>query len=466
MIGAGSGGLSVAAAAAAFGVEVVLVERGRMGGDCLNHGCVPSKSLIAAAARAEAMREAGRFGIAPVAPDVDPQAVREHVRGVIAAIAPNDSAERFRDLGVNVIAGEARFIDPRTVMVGDRRIRARRFVIATGSAPSLPPIDGLAEVEPLTNETIFELGTRPDHLLVLGAGPVGLELAQAHLRLGSRVTVVEQAAALAREDPETAAIALARLRAEGVTLIENCKVTSAERRAGGAVALRVAMSSGETKTLEGSHLLVATGRRPDLAALDLARAGIRHDAKGVSVDDRLRTSNRRVYAIGDAAGGPQFTHVANYHAGLVVRAILFRLPARVDYRALPQATFLDPELCQIGLTEAEARERFEKVSVLRSGYGENDRARTRHAEEGLVKLVADRRGRLIGVSIVGAQAAEMGNFWSLAISRGMRLRDIASFVSPYPTFGEIGKRAAMSYFAGMARRPSLRRIVRLLRHFG
>ena len=465
VIGAGSGGLSVAAAAAAFGVEVVLVERGRMGGDCLNYGCVPSKAMIAAGKRAQAMRSASAFGIASVEPKIDFEAVHAHVQSVIDAIAPNDSVARFEGLGVKVVQAEGRFADERTLVAGNHRITARRFVIATGSSPVVPPIPGIDTVEALTNETIFTLGERPDHLVIVGGGPIGLELAQAHRRLGSRVTVVEAAGFLSREDPDLSAMALATLREEGIALLERHAVVRIEKADGG---LRLFAKAGEDDdvVVEGSHLLVAAGRAPNLASLGLDVAKVRHDKKGIVVDAGLRSLNRRIYAIGDVAGGPQFTHVANYHAGIVIRAILFRLPARVDYSALPRATFLDPELVQIGLTEAEARKAHRDLRIVSWPVHDNDRAQAERETKGLIKLVADGRGRVVGVSILAKGAAEMGNFWALALSKKMRLRDLTAFIAPYPTIGEIGKRAAMSYFADMTRKPVVRRLVRLLRVFG
>ncbi|MBL0935962.1 MAG: FAD-dependent oxidoreductase [Rhizobiaceae bacterium] len=465
VIGAGSGGLSVAAAAAAFGVEVVLVERGKMGGDCLNYGCVPSKALIAAGKRAHAMRTASIFGIGAVEPAIDFTAVHTHVRKVIDAIAPNDSIERFEGLGVTVLQAEGRFVDEKTLAAGDHLITARRFVIATGSSPVIPPIPGIDTVDALTNETIFDLEELPAQLIIIGGGPIGLELAQAHRRLGARVTVVEAQACLSREDPELAAIALDTLREEGIALHDHHAVTRIERTGSG-LRLFAKPSNGDEIAIEGSHLLVAAGRAPNLASLDLDAAKVRFDKKGISVDAGLRSSNRRVYAIGDVAGGPQFTHVANYHAGIVIRALLFRLPAKIDYSALPRATFLDPELVQVGLTEAEARKAHGDIRTLAWPVHDNDRAQAERETKGVIKLMADRRGRIVGVSILAKGASEMGNFWSLALSKKMRLRDLTGFVSPYPTVGEIGKRAAMSYFGGMARKPLIRRIVRLLRVFG
>jgi len=360
VIGAGSGGLSVAAAAAGFGVPVVLIEKGRMGGDCLNYGCVPSKALIAAARRAADFATSAEFGVSAGKPTIDFPRVRDHVRRVIAAIAPNDSKERFGGLGVRVIAGAARFKDAATVAVDNLEVKARRFVVATGSSPAIPPIPGLADTPHLTNETIFDLDACPAHLVVIGAGPVGLELAQAFRRLGADVTVVEAATPLAKDDPECAEVVLDQLKRDGVVIRLGVVVTRVGR-ADGKVRVVIARGDGD-ETIDGTHLLVAAGRSPNTADLGLDAAGIKYERRGIVVDKRLRTTNRRVYAIGDVTGGLPLTHVANYHAGLVVRHALFRLPVRVDHDAIPWVTFTEPELAQVGLTEAEAKKLEEKVS--------------------------------------------------------------------------------------------------------
>ncbi|MEX6508505.1 NAD(P)/FAD-dependent oxidoreductase [Jiella sp. M17.18] len=465
VIGAGSGGLSTAAAAAAFGASVVLVERGAMGGDCLNYGCVPSKALIAAGRHAAAIREAPAFGISAGEPRVDFSAVKDHVARVIAAIAPNDSVERFESLGVTVIKADAAFVDPRTVSAGGQLIRARRFVVAAGSSPLVPPIEGLSGMPYLTNESVFGLRERPEHLVIVGGGPIGIELAQAHRRLGSAVTVIEGERALGRDDPELSAVVLRRLREEGVTITERASVVGVSGGAG-AVAVEMQRPDGTRETVRGSHILVAVGRKPNVEGLGLEVGGIAFDRKGISVGRDLRSSNRRVYAIGDIAGGPQFTHVANYHAGLVIRAILFRLPVKERRDQLPHVTFTEPELGQVGPTEAEAEVRGMAVEVLRWPLAENDRAQAERRTEGLVKLLVGKGGRLIGAGVVGAEAGEMTNLFSLAISRGLKLSALADFVSPYPTFAEIGKRAAVSYYQPYARRPLVRRAVALLSRLG
>lgn len=465
VIGAGSGGLSVAAAAAAFGVPTVLIERDRMGGDCLNTGCVPSKALLAAAKRAAAMRAAAPFGIAPVEPAISFARVNDHVRRVIAAIAPNDSEARFTGLGVRVIRAEARFADPRTVVAGEHTVRARRFVIATGSAPLVPPIPGLADTPFLTSETLFDNRRLPGHLIVIGGGPVGMEMAQAHRRLGAEVTVVEMGAPLGRDDPEAVAVVTGRLAGEGVGIFAETRVVAvaAGRRR---VTVTVEDRDGATRAIEGTHLLVAAGRRPSVEGLGLDRAGIAVTPAGIRVDRGLRTSNRRVYAIGDVVGGLQFTHVANHHAGLVVRNALFRLPARVNRDLVPWVTYTDPELAQVGPVEAEARERYGAIRILRWPYSENDRARTERATEGFIKAVTTKRGRILGATVVGASAGEIVQLWALAVANRMNIRAMTAFVSPYPTLTEISKRAAIGYFAPGLTTPALRRIIAFMRMFG
>lgn len=465
IIGAGSGGLSVAAAAAGVGRSVVLVEKHKMGGDCLNYGCVPSKALLAAARRAHIMRTSGSFGIEPVSPSVDWEGLRSHIRGVIANIAPNDSVERFTALGVRVIQSRARFVNKRTVEAGEHRIRARRFVIATGSSPALPPIPGLDGVPCFTNETIFDNAAPISHLIVIGGGPIGLELAQAYRRLGSRVTVLEAATALVKEDPELAPHVLKALRAEDVDIREGVTVERVDGREG---EIRVTFRAGETsETIEGTHLLIATGRRPNVTDLNLEAAKVKYDkATGIKVNRGLVTSNSRIFAIGDCSGGPQFTHVANYHAGIVIRRALFRLPAKADDKLLPRVTFTDPELAYVGLSEDEARTGKGGVRVLRWPYSENDRAHTERATRGFVKVITDKRGRVLGAGIVGDQAGELIQMWALAISQKLKIRAMTEWVSPYPTLSEINKRAAIRYYATAASSPFVRKVVSLLAKLG
>ncbi|MCL5776935.1 FAD-dependent oxidoreductase [Limibaculum sp. FT325] len=464
VIGGGSGGLSVAAGAAQIGASVVLIEGHRMGGDCLNYGCVPSKALIAAAARAEAHRGSAPYGIAADEPAVDYAAAMEHVARTIAAIAPHDSVERFEGLGVRVIQARAAFISPSEVEAGGHVVRARRFVVATGSSPLVPAIPGLDGVPYLTNETLWDLRERPGRLIVIGGGPIGLEMAQAHRRLGSEVVVVEALKALGRDDPETVAIALSRLRAEGVEIREGAKVAAVSGRAG---AIRVAIERGGE--IEGTHLLLAVGRRANVGDLGLDKAGVEHTGRGVTVDAGLRSvSNRRVYAIGDVAGGLQFTHVAGYQASLVVRNALFRLPVRNRTDIIPWVTYTDPELAHVGMTEAEAAKSLPKGwEVHRFDFSRNDRAVAEGRTEGLIKIVVARGGRIRGASIVGPHAGELILPWALAIGQGMKIGAMAGVVAPYPTLSEVSKRVAGAYFTPrLFGRPWIGRLIRLLARLG
>ncbi len=440
IIGAGAGGLSVAAGAAQMGARTVLIEAGRMGGDCLNTGCVPSKALLHAA----------RAGMSW-------EAAHAHIRATIAAIAPNDSQQRFEALGVRVIRAQARFASPREVTAGGMRIRARRFVIATGARPAVPPTEGLDQVDYLTSETIFDLAHRPDHLLILGAGPVGLEMAEAHRALGARVTVIEAARALSHDDPELAAHVTAALRARGIAIHEQTPVTRVTSGPEGITLHTAAGSFG------GSHLLVATGRRPVTEGLNLPAAGIEATPAGIRVNARLRTTNRRAYAIGDVTGGPQFTHVAGYHAGVIIRPMLFALPARARSDHIPRVTYTSPELAQVGLNEQQARARHgARLTVLRAGFADNDRAIAGDQAAGLAKVMVV-AGRPVGAAIVGPQAGELIAPWALAMANRLRMSQIAAMIAPYPTLGEINKRLAGSYFTPrLFDNPRVKRIVGLV----
>ena len=465
IIGAGSGGLSVAAAAAAFGVDVVLIEKGKMGGDCLNYGCVPSKAVIAAAKHAHAARSAAKFGVHLGEPRVDYAQVHRHVEEVIGAIAPNDSEERFTAMGVKVIRAGGRFTDPDTLVAGAYEIKPRRIVVATGSTAFIPPIPGLDAVDYLTNESLFDLTELPEHLIVIGGGPIGMEMAQAHRRLGSRVTVLEGGRTFGKDDPELAQIVLDNVRAEGVDVREHHMVVRVERNGDG-VRVVTSTEDGE-ETIDGSHLLVATGRRVNVEGIGLEDGNVEFDRRGIKVSNKLRsTTNRKVYAVGDVAGGHQFTHVAGYHAGLVIRAILFRLPAPEKREIIPWATFTDPELGHVGLTEEQAREAYGHANVLRWPYAENDRAQAERKTAGMIKLITTKRNRIVGASIAGAGAGEILNTMSLAVAKKMKVGDMTGFISPYPTMTEIGKRAATSALAPAARKPIVRRVVNFLRRFG
>jgi len=465
VIGAGSGGLSVAAAAAAFGVSVVLLEKGKMGGDCLNYGCVPSKALIGAGKIAETFRQSGKFGIKSLEPDVDFQKIHDHVHGVIAAIAPNDSIERFSGLGVRVITEAGRFQDAKTVVAGKYQIKARRFVVATGSSAFVPPIPGIEGIPYLTNETLFENTVRPEHLIVIGGGPIGMEMAQAHRRLGSRVTVIEMFNALGREDAELRSVVLDAMRREGVDIREQTKVVRLLPGEDKGIDV-IVEKDGNEETISGTNLLFASGRIANVNGLDLEKAGIDYTRNGIAVDAKMRTSNKRVYAIGDVAGGLQFTHVAGYHAGLVIRSILFRMRAQENIVILPRVTFTDPEISQVGLQEHEAREKHGKIRILRWPYTENDRAQAEHKTDGSIKVITDKAGKILGAGIVGHNAGEMINIWALALSQGLKVNAMTGYVAPYPTMTEIGKRASTEFYKPSLQNPWLKRILRLLRLLG
>ena len=412
-----------------------------MGGDCLNYGCVPSKALLAAGKHAHWMTSGQEFGITPAAPKVDFAATKMHVASVIKGIEPHDSVERFEGLGVKVIQEFGEFISPKEVKAGDTIIKARRFVIATGSRPFVPPIPGLENVPYETNETIFQMMERPEHLIVIGGGPIGLEMAQAHRRLGSKVTVLEGMKALGKDDPEIAAIALDRIRAEGVEIVEGALASEIVGKTGD-----ITVKTKDGGEYKGSHLLVAVGRKTNTEKLNLEAAGIETTRTGVKVDASLKTTNRKVYAIGDAAGGLQFTHVAGYHAGVIIKSALFGMPSKATDRHIPWATYTDPEIAQVGLTEAAAKEMHgDKVEVVRFEYKDNDRARAELATTGLIKVMV-LKGRPIGVSIVGYQAGELINLWAMAIANNLKMSAVAAMVAPYPTIGEINKRAAGAYF--------------------
>lgn len=468
VIGAGSGGLSVAAGAAQMGADVVLIEQGEMGGDCLNTGCVPSKALLAAGHAALAAQRAGRFGIHVDGVTVDGPTVFRHVHDVIGAIAPHDSQERFESLGVTVVRAPARFAGPGTVEAGNTTVAAKYVVVATGSSPFVPPIEGLGDLNPLTNETVFALNDVPRHLLIIGGGPIGCEMAQAFRGLGADVTVLEMGRILPADDPDLAEVVRTRLLEDGVVLHEDARVIRAQGNAD-APELVVRGAGGREHTVKGSHILVAAGRRANVLDLGLERAGVDFSPQGVEVDRRLRSvSNRRVLAVGDVAAvggrpGPQFTHVAGYHAGVVIKNTLFKWPAKVHHERIPHVTYTDPELAQLGLNEAQARERFgDGVRVLTQEFRDNDRAHTEGTREGLLKAVIGKRGRILGCGIAGPHAGELIQPWVLALEQNLKIGALAGTVAPYPTLGEISKRAAGSYFAPALYSARTRAIVKLM----
>ncbi len=441
VIGGGSGGLSLAAGASQMGADVILLEGHKMGGDCLNYGCVPSKALLASGHMAHAQREGAPFGVSASQPVVSYGAAKDHVQQTIDTIAPVDSQERFEGLGVRVIREMGRFVSPTEVKAGDTHITARRIVVTTGSSPFVPPIKGLDGVDYLTNETLWKLREAPEHLVIIGAGPIGLEMAQAHRRLGCEVTVIEAGKALARDDAEATAVVLEALKEDGIKIEEG--VAAAEVRKEGD---SIVVMGKDGEKIVGSHLLVAVGRRPNVDNLGLDVANVETGRQGIVVDSSLRTSNPKVYAIGDVAGQGQFTHLAGYHAGVVIRSILFGLPSKARHDHIPRATYTDPELAQVGLTEHEARDVYGvQLDVVRVDYSHNDRAiATRHTR-GFIKVMVF-KGRPVGATIVGHQAGELITTWSLALANRLKMGQVAATVAPYPTISELNKRVAGAYF--------------------
>jgi len=466
VIGAGSAGLSVAAGAAQLGLSTVLFEKGEMGGDCLNFGCVPSKALIAAARHAASLRAGEAFGVSAGPAQINWAKVQAHVRAVISAIAPNDSQERFEGLGVRVVREAAAFVDPRTVESARTRVRAKRFVIATGSRAAIPPIAGLKSVPFLTNESIFDVARLPERLLILGGGAIGVELGQAFRRLGSEVTLIEAAEILGPSDREAAAVVAARLEAEGVAILEGWKAVSVAPDASG-VALTIENKAGGARTLVGSHLLVAAGRTPQIDGLGLDAAGVAFDKKGVTTSATLRSvSNRRVWALGDANGRALFTHAAGWHASVWVRNVLFKARTRADAQANPSVVYCEPELAQIGLTEAGARAAHgDRIKIARASFHDNDRAQAMAETEGFCKLVVDKNAKLLGATIVGAEAGELIAALGLAMSQGLSLRALTAPIIAYPTRAEIVKRAASAHYTPLLFSGRTRSLVAILKQF-
>ena len=455
VIGAGSAGLSVAAGAVQIGARVVLIEGGEMGGDCLNTGCVPSKALIEAARRAKGAVSAKKLGVSCHDVSVDYASVMRHVRETIAAIEPHDSQERFEGLGVRVICGYAEFASKNSVRVGDETVTARRIIVATGATPIAPPINGLDAVSYFTNETFFETRNRPDHLIIIGGGPIGVEMAQAHAQLGITTTLIERFEILPREIKETREIVRAKLLQDGVTVFENCDVSGINENE-----TTKTITLGDGQMIEGSHILVATGRRANVQGLNLSAAGIETTDVGIKVDDSLRTTNRAVYAIGDVIGQEQFTHVAGYHASLVVRSALFGLPAKVRKDHIPRVTYSDPEVASVGdISDGKG------IETYRVAYDGLDRAIAGARTDGFAQIWV-KNGRVRGATIVGAQAGELIHFWSLVIAQNLKLSKASSVITPYPTLSDINKKLIGAYFTPrLFDNPKIKSFVKLIQRW-
>ncbi|MGB1886798.1 MAG: dihydrolipoyl dehydrogenase family protein [Paracoccaceae bacterium] len=455
IIGAGSAGLSFAAGAVQMGAGVVLIEGGKMGGDCLNTGCVPSKALIEAARRAKGAASAKNLGVSCHDVTVDYASVMHHVRETIAAIEPHDSQERFEGLGVRVIRGYAEFASKNSIRVGNETVTARRIVVATGATPIAPPINGLDTVAYFTNETFFENRNRPDHLIIIGGGPIGVEMAQAHAQLGIKTTLIESFEILPREIAKTREIVRTKLLQDGVTVFENCDVRSIKEN--GAIK---SITLGDGQMVKGSHILVATGRRANVQGLNLSAAGIETTDVGIKVDDSLRTTNRAVYAIGDVIGQEQFTHLAGYHASLVVRSALFGLPAKVRKNHIPRVTYCDPEVASVGdISDGTG------IETYRVTYDGLDRAIAGARTDGFAQIWV-KNGRVRGATIVGAQAGELIHFWSLVIAQNLKLSKASSVITPYPTLSDINKKLIGAYFTPrLFDNPKIKSFVKLIQRW-
>ena len=466
IIGGGAGGAALAACAAQTGTKVVLIERGKLGGDNLYRGTVASKALIAAARQAQHLRQTRGFGISPQTPSVNFRAVADHVQSVINAAAPNESAERLAGFGVQVVRGFARFEDRDSVTVGERRVTARDFVIATGSVPAIPAIPGLSRVPYLTSDTVFNNTSRFEHLIVLGGGGVALELAQAFLRLGSRVTLISRGPFLPEYDAELGAPLISRLREEGMILAENVTCDLAETTDSGGVRLKVS-KDGDVDSVEASHLLVLEGRRPNIIDLQLDAGGIVHDSTGIKVSRALRTSNKQVHAIGDVTGGPQYATLARHHADVLLRRLAMSQSDEARPEVLPIVIFTDPELAHVGMIEPEARKANRKaIRVLRWPFSQNDRAIAERRTDGFAKIIASRSGRILGATIIGAHAGELIQTWSLAISAGLTVAQVSRSMAPYPTYAETSIKALQGYTVDEPAERGVRGVLRRLPRFG
>ncbi|MGB3300522.1 MAG: mercuric reductase [Phormidesmis sp.] len=438
VIGGGSAGLVAASAGAQINAKIALVEQAKLGGDCLHYGCVPSKSLIHAARIAQDVKTAARFGVHTSEPTINLQEALGHVHRVIDTIQAHDSTERFEQLGVEVIYGKGSFVDAKTFEVNGRQLTSRAFLIATGSRAAIPPIEGLTEAGFLTNEQIFSVKERPNRLAVIGAGPIGCELGQSFCRLGSKVTLISsREVIMPKEDPEAAAVVQQKMQAEGVRILAHTR------------AQKVSVVNGEKHVFTGSEtivvdeILVATGRSPSVESLNLAAAGVAYDKKGITVDEKLRTSNPQIYAAGDVIGGYQFTHVAGYEAGVAMQNALVFPSKKADYSVIPWATFTEPELARVGLTEKQARDRYgDDVYVLRQDFDGVDRALAEAAGYGFAKFITKGNGEILGAHIVGIHAGELIHEAVLAMSQNLKVSALQC-IHIYPTLSEISPKAAL-----------------------
>jgi pyruvate/2-oxoglutarate dehydrogenase complex dihydrolipoamide dehydrogenase (E3) component len=449
VIGGGAAGLTVASGSAQLGAKTVLVEKeDQLGGDCLHFGCVPSKTLIKSAHVYHLMKNAAYYGLPGVdPPPVDFGKVSDRIRGVIATIQKHDSEERFCGLGAKVIFGEAAFVDDHTIDVDGRRYSAKNWVIATGSSPATPPIPGLAQTPYITNKEIFYLDRLPGSMVVMGAGPIGIEMAQAFNRLGTRVTVIDRATQiLTREDQVMADMVMDVMAAEGVQFELGATIASVNG-ASGTKEVAITDNKGRPRTLKADILLVAMGRKANVNGLGLDNIDVKFNGRGIEVDQRLRTSQKHIFAAGDVNGGYQFTHAAGYEGGIVVSNAIFRLPRKVDYTFLPWCTYTDPELASIGMNQQAAARAGIQTRIWEEAFKDNDRSLAEGEKTGRIRLIVDDKEKPVGVQILGPRAGELIGEWVAALNGKVKLSTIAGAVHPYPTIGEINKKVVGSLFS-------------------
>ena len=449
IIGGGAAGLTVASGAAQLGAKTLLIEKEpTLGGDCLHFGCVPSKTLIKSAHVYHMMKHSEAFGLPVITPPpVDFKQVAKRIQSVIDIIQKHDSEERFCSLGARVEFGEARFSDDHSIRIDRRIYSAKTWVIATGSAAAVPPIPGLDKTAYITNREIFSLESLPSSMIVLGAGPIGIEMAQAFNRLGSRVSVVDLAdQILINEDPDMAGVVQETLEDEGVTFYLGSAIQRVAQ-AGQQSKVTIQLTDGNVRDLTAERVLVSLGRRANVTGLGLADIGVEFDAGGIKVDSRLKTSRSHIYAAGDVNGGYQFTHTAGYEGGIVVSNAVFHIPRKASYTFMPWCTYSDPELASIGMNEKRARNAGIPFKVWTESFKDNDRSLAEGEVKGKLKLLLDNKEKPIGIQIVGPRAGELINEWVALINGNVKLSSLAAAVHPYPTIGEINKKVAGSIFS-------------------
>ena len=465
IIGAGSGGLSTASIAAQLGIKVALIEANKMGGDCLNYGCIPSKTLLAIAKHYYQAQNSKQYGFVAHVEPIVIKNVMQKVKEVINAIAPHDSIERFTGLGVDVFHGTASFIDANTVSVNNTIIQAKRFVIATGSSPVVPSIPGLDTVNFLTNETIFDLRDTPTSLAIIGGGPIGCEMASAFAMLGIKVTLLSHNKILPKDEADLVDILRVSMQQQGCSIIENTEIFSIEKLLDQQIKINFG-TSDQQNFVVASHLLIATGRTPNVTSLNLAKAGIDYTKKGITVDNRLRTANKKIFAIGDVAGSFLFTHIASYHAGIVIKNIVFKIPSRINYSAVPWVTYTNPELSHVGMSYKDAIGKYKNnVKITQFDYSESDRAQTERSVSGKIKLITLAKGQVLGVSIIGVNAGELIFPWIDLVKNKTSIRDMTKNIIPYPTLSELNKFVANEFYKPVLFSAITKRIVKFLKLF-